>query len=139
MEQRISLITLGVEDLVRAVSFYEALGWSAANDWRAQGVAFFQCGGMAFGLWSRDELAADSGTNRAEPGAATLACNVRTRAQVDEVLAEAAAAGAAITRAGAETEWGGYSGVFHDLDGHAWEIALNPGWRIDELGAIHLD
>ncbi len=138
MDQRISLITLGVDDLGRAVAFYEALGWRSGNDWREQGVAFFQCVGMVFALWSRDELATDSGTSANPPGAVTLALNVGSPAEVDSVLAEAEHAGAAIPRAGAETFWGGYSGVFHDLDGHAWEVAHNPGWFIGDDGSTSL-
>lgn len=139
MDQRISLITLGVSDLERAVGFYEALGWSVANDWRTQDVAFFQCVGMVVALWDRQALADDSATAASVPGATTLAFNARTREEVDSVLAEAAAAGATVPRGAAETFWGGYSGIFHDPDGHAWEIAHNPSWRIDELGATHIE
>jgi predicted lactoylglutathione lyase len=138
MDQRVSLITLGVADLERAVAFYEAMGWSPANDWREQHVAFFQCVGMVFALWDRDELAADSATTAHPPGAATLAMNVGSPAEVDAVLAEAERAGASIPRGGAETFWGGYSGVFHDPDGHAWEVAHNPGWRIGADGSTNL-
>lgn len=138
MEQRLSLVTLGVADLERATAFYEALGWQVGNDWRTHDVAFFQCGGVILGLWSRDALAADSGTVAHPPGATTLAHNVDSPTRVDEVLATAEAAGASIVRSGAPTEWGGYSGVFHDPDGHPWEIAHNPFWRLDEDGSIHL-
>jgi catechol 2,3-dioxygenase-like lactoylglutathione lyase family enzyme len=138
MEQRLSLITLGVADLPRAVDFYEQLGWTVGNDWRAQGVAFFQCVGMVFALWDRDELAKDSGIEANAPGAATLAVNVGSPAEVDAVLEEARAAGASIIREGGETFWGGYNGVFHDPDGHPWEIAHNPGWRIGEDGSTNL-
>ena len=138
MDQRVSLITLGVGDLPRAVAFYEAMGWTPGNDWRAQGVAFFQCVGMVLALWDRDELAADSGTPASAPGAVTLAMNVESPEAVDDVLAQAARAGARILRAGAKTSWGGYSGVFHDVDGHAWEVAHNPHWRIDPDGSTNL-
>jgi catechol 2,3-dioxygenase-like lactoylglutathione lyase family enzyme len=137
VDQRLSLITLGVADLERAVSFYDALGWTAGNDWRAQEVAFFQCGGMVVALWSRDELAADSAV--ADPGGwggVTLAHNVRSPAEVDATLMEAEAAGATIGRPGAPTDWGGYSGLFRDPDGHPWEVAHNPHWMIDEDGSI---
>lgn len=136
MEQRVSLITLGVADLERACAFYEALGWSAANDWREQQVVFFQCGGMVLALWDRDELAKDSGTTAHPPGAVTLAWNGRSPADVDAVVEEARAAGATIVREGAETFWGGYSGAFLDPDGHAWEIAHNPRWTIAPDGSI---
>lgn len=138
MQQRVSLITLGVADLERSVDFYARLGWTPGNDWRAQGVAFVQCVGMVVALWDRDELAADSGTTAHPPGAATLAHNVASPTEVDQVLDEARAAGARIVRAGAETPWGGYSGLFHDPDGHPWEIAHNPAWRIGADGSTNL-
>ncbi len=138
MDQRVSLITLGVADLERAVAFYEALGWTPGNEWREQGVAFFQCIGMVFALWDRDELARDSGTDASPPGSMTLALNVASPMEVDEVLAQARAAGAHVPREGAETFWGGYSGMFHDLDGHPWEVAHNPGWRIGADGSTNL-
>ena len=138
MEQRVSLITLGVDDLTRACAFYEALGWRVGNDWQAQGVCFFQSVGMVLALWDRAALAADSGTQANAPGSVTLANNVGSPEQVDGVLAEARAAGATIHRVGAPTEWGGYSGVFLDPDGHAWEIAHNPLWRIGDDGSTNL-
>lgn len=138
MEQRLSLVTLGVADLERAVQFYGRLGWTPANDWRAQEVAFFQLQSLALALWDREALAADSGTAPAPPGATGLAWNARTPEDVDATLAEAEAAGARVVRAGAPTEWGGYSGVFHDPDGHPWEVAHNPHWRIDAAGGIHV-
>ena len=95
MDQRISLITLGVSDLDRSVGFYEALGWKPGNDWRAQDVAFFQCGGIAVALWSREELAADSTVaDSGGWGGVTIAYNVGSPAEVDAVVAEAESAGA---------------------------------------------
>jgi uncharacterized protein len=136
MEQRLSLITLGVADLGRARSFYEALGWRSSTD-PADGVAFFQSGGMIVALWSRESLAEDSGVvDGGGWGGVTLAHNVRSPAEVDAVLEEAERAGATIARRGAETFWGGYSGVFIDLDGHPWEVAHNPGWTIADDGSI---
>ena len=138
MEQRVSLITLGVADVARARAFYERLGWVAAAS-SQEDVAFFGAGGMAFALWGRDELAADSGvTDGGGWGGVTLAHNVRSPAEVDAVLAEAEAAGAAIARRGAETFWGGYSGVFVDLDGHPWEVAHNPFWTLRDDGSVEL-
>ncbi|HYN36320.1 MAG TPA: VOC family protein [Actinomycetota bacterium] len=138
MEQRVSLITLGVTDLGRARAFYEALGWvtgAAPGD----DVVFFQAGGMVVALWGRDELAEDSvATDDGGWGGVTLAHNVRSPAEVDAVLSEAKEAGATIGRAGAETFWGGYSGLFIDPDGHTWEIAHNPGWTINDDGSISL-
>ena len=138
MEQRVSLITLGVADLARARDFYEALGWRGGAE-PGDDVVFFQAGGMIVGLWSRAELAADSGVEDSGGwGGITLAHNVRSPEEVDRVLDEARAAGAAIAREGAETFWGGYSGAFVDPDGHAWEIAHNPGWTLAEDGSIRL-
>ena len=139
MEQRLSLITLGVADVGRAAGFYERLGWRVGNDFEAQGVAFFQAGGMVVALWSREELAADSTVADAGGwGGVTLAHNVRSPEEVDAVLAEAESAGATIGRPGAETFWGGYSGVFVDPDGHPWEVAHNPHWTIEEDGSATL-
>lgn len=138
MEQRVSLITLGVRDLARARAFYEALGWRA-SDTPGADVVFFQCGGMVLALWDRASLAQDSGV-RDEPGYSgmTLAHNVKTPAAVDGVIAEARAAGATVTREPAVTFWGGYSGAFTDLDGHAWEIAHNPYWTLRDDGTVQL-
>ena len=136
MEQRLSLITLGVADLGRARAFYEALGWRSPTD-PADGVAFFPSGGMVVALWSREALAEDSGVaDGGGWGGVTLAHNVRSAAEVDAVIDEAERAGATIARRGAETFWGGYSGVFIDPDGHPWEVAHNPGWTIAEDGSI---
>jgi catechol 2,3-dioxygenase-like lactoylglutathione lyase family enzyme len=138
MEQRVSLITLGVADLARARHFYEQLGWRSTSA-PELGVVFFQSGSMVLGLWSREELAKDSGTHDAGGwGGVTLAHNVRSPAEVDAVIAEARAAGATIAREGAETFWGGYSGAFIDPDGHPWEVAHNPGWTIGDDGSITL-
>ena len=138
MEQRLSLVTLGVRDLARSRAFYEALGWKtgAAPD---DDVVFFQSGGMIVALWSRDLLAEDSGVEDSGGwGGVTFAHNVRSPAEVDEVIAQADAAGATIARPGGETFWGGYSGVFIDPDGHPWEVAHNPSWTIEEDGSVKL-
>ncbi|MEX0864155.1 MAG: VOC family protein [Acidimicrobiia bacterium] len=138
MDQRLSLITLGVSDLGRSRAFYEALGWSpdvVIDD----DVVFFQAGDMVLALWGRADLASDSMvTDRGGWGGITLAHNVRTPEEVDRVIDEARSAGAVIGREGAETSWGGYSAVFIDPDGHPWEVAHNPGWHLDERGAIRL-
>jgi catechol 2,3-dioxygenase-like lactoylglutathione lyase family enzyme len=134
VEQRVSLVTLGVADLTRSRAFYEALGWKTGAA-PADDVVFFQAGGMIVALWSRENLATDSVVEDGGGwGGVTLAHNVRSPAEVDAVIAEAEAAGAEIGRRGAETFWGGYSGVFIDPDGHPWEIAHNPGWTITEDG-----
>ena len=133
MEQRVSLVTLGVADLERSKRFYEELGWRAHPG--GEDVAFFQAGGFVFALWGRAELAADSAvTDTGGWGGITLAQNVRSPAEVDTVLRQAEAAGATIGRAGAPTFWGGYSGIFVDPDGHPWEIAHNPGWTVTDDG-----
>jgi len=138
MEQRLSLITLGVADVPRARAFYEALGWTCNTD-PAMGVAFFQLGGMVLAVWSRAELAEDSTvTDGGGWGGVTLAYHVRSPEEVDAVIAEAEAAGATIPRHGAETFWGGYSGVFVDPEGHPWEVAHNPRWTLRPDGSIAL-
>nr|MBA2643589.1 VOC family protein [Actinomycetota bacterium] len=130
--------TLGVSDLARARRFYKALGW-ATNAAPDDGVVFFQAGGMVLALWSRVSLAEDSAVSDSGGwGGVTVAHNVRSPDEVDAVLAEAERAGARIARPGAETFWGGYSGVFADPEGHPWEVAHNPGWTIATDGSIRL-
>jgi predicted lactoylglutathione lyase len=138
MEQRVSLITLGVRDLKRAKDFYEALGWTTGAQ-PEDDVVFFQTSGMIVALWGRDQLAEDSMvTDGGGWGGVTLAYNVRAPEEVDAVLTEAEKAGATIGRPGAETFWGGYSGVFIDPEGHPWEVAHNPGWTLHEDGSVSL-
>jgi uncharacterized protein len=141
VDQRLSLITLGVADVSRAQAFYEALGWhmDGGVDNEEDHVAFFQAGGMIVALWGRAKLAADSGVEDGGGwGGVTLAYNVRSPREVDAVIEEARAAGARIPRAGTETFWGGYSGVFVDPDGHPWEVAHNPRWTVHEDGSTTL-
>ena len=136
MEQRVSLITLGVEDVERSHEFYAALGWAGVAD---GDIVFFQAGGMVVGLWSRDQLAEDTGVD--DPGGwggIALAHNVASPEEVDRVIDQARAAGARISREPDETFWGGYSGVFVDPDGHPWEIAHNPGWTLEADGSVRL-
>ena len=138
VEQRVSLITLGVADLGRARRFYEALGWStnAAPD---DDVVFFQAGGMIVALWDRANLAEDSAVEDGGGwGGITLAHNVRSPAEVDSVVARAERAGARIARQPAKTIWGGYSGVFVDPEGHPWEVAHHPRWGLAKDGSITL-
>jgi predicted lactoylglutathione lyase len=139
MEQRLSLITLGVADLKRARQFYEdGLGWTRGN--RQDEVAFYQAGGMIIALWTRKDLAADAKLQDDGHGfrGVALAYNARSRAEVDAVLAEAARAGAAIPKVAQETAWGGYAGYFADLDGHLWEVAHNPFWTIEADGSVKM-
>jgi uncharacterized protein len=138
MEQRLSLVTLGVADVARAKAFYERLGWRGQE---VEETVFLQAGGIAVVLWARDKLARDCGLEDDSPprfGGIALAHNVRSRPEVDEIVAAAQAAGATVTRAPSETFYGGYAAVFLDLDGHPWEIAHNPRWTLHEDGSIEL-
>jgi uncharacterized protein len=139
MEQRVSLVTLGVANLARARRFYEeGLGWRRANDHPE--VAFYQAGGMVLALWGRDALAADVQVQSGGSGfrGVALAYNTRERAEVDAVLAEAEAAGARIVKPAQDAFWGGYTGYFEDPDGHLWEVAWNPDWEVAADGSIRL-
>ena len=138
MKQSVSLVTLGVSDYERAKSFYATLGWSPALE--IEETAFYQANGVVLVLWSREKLAADTGI--ADDGAGwsgiTLAHNVASRQEVDDLLERASTAGGTITREPGETFYGGYAGVFRDLDGHAWEIAHNPGFGLAADGSVLL-
>ena len=138
MEQRLSLVTLGVADLARARAFYEALGWTTGAQ-EGDDVVFFQTGGMVVALWGREQLAEDSGVEDSGGwGGVTLAYNVRSPEEADAVIEEARRAGARIVREPAKTFWGGYSGVFVDPDGHPWEVAHNASWTLDANGSVRL-
>lgn len=137
MEQPVSLITLGVADVDEARAFYERLGWRC--DLPLDDVAFFQLGCLVFSLWGRDKLAGDTAVSDGGGwGGVTLAHNVRSADEVDRVITQAREAGATIGREPGPTFYGGYSGVFVDPDGHPWEVAHNPGFPIDDDGAISL-
>ncbi len=129
MEPRISLVTLGVDDLARARSFYEALGWRGAQQPDDE-IVFFQAGGMVFGLWT-------ALGGHGAPGI-ELDHNVRLPAEVDALLAAAVRAGGTIRRPAARAEWGGYTGAFADPDGYVWEVATNPDWTLAEDGTVRL-
>jgi uncharacterized protein len=138
MKQSVSLVTLGVADYPRSVAFYEALGWRVALD--VQETAFFEANGVVLVLWGREKLAADTGIadDGATWGGVTLAHNVGSRDEVHGVIEGARNAGAEIAREPAETFYGGYAGVFRDLDGHAWEVAHNPGFGLADDGSVVL-
>ncbi|MFE7277987.1 VOC family protein [Streptomyces sp. NPDC057623] len=136
MEQRISLVTLGVSDVARSRAFYEALGWRGQE---VEETVFFQAGGLALVLWGRDKLARDCGLADGTGigfGGIALAHNVRSDAEVDALLKAAERAGATVTKPAATNAVGFYSGCFADPDGHAWEIAHNPGFTLAEDGSL---
>jgi hypothetical protein len=152
MEQRLSVVTLGVADLDRARRFYEeGLGWTPSGGGSGE-IVFFQTGASALALYPRAALAeefippggeaspggiADSGGSEGF-GGVTLAHNVRRREDVDLTLREAEAAGAAILKPAQDVFWGGYSGYFADPDGHPWEVVWNPHWEMNEDGGLIL-
>jgi hypothetical protein len=138
MQPRISLITLGVADLPRSRAFYEALGWQGQE---TEETYFVQAGGSAVVLWGRSKLADDAGvpdTGSGTFGGIALAQNVRSREEVDAIMAAAGVAGAKITKPAEETFYGGYAGYFADPDGHMWEIAHNPGFTLEADGSLTL-
>lgn len=136
--QRVTLITLGVEDLERSKSFYADLGWTVASE--QPGVIFYQMNGQALGLFGVDALADDQGRPGVAlgTGAMTLAQNFVSREDVDAAWNTALAAGAEVLKPPQEVFWGGYSGYYADPDGHVWEIAHNPFWELDETGSLIL-
>ena len=139
MKQSVSLITLGVSDYDRAKSFYAALDWSPALE--IEETAFFQANGVVLVLWAREKLAGDMGI--ADDGASwsgiAVAHNVASREEVDDVIEQARTNGATVTREPSETFYGGYAGVFRDPDGHAWEVAHNPGFGLTPDGSVILN
>ncbi len=139
MRQRVTVITLGVSDLERARAFYEKLGWRSGAQ-PGDDVVFFQAGEMVLALWDRARLALDSCVEDAPGwGGVTLALNVGSPAEVDAITEEARAAGARIGRESDATFWGGYSSVIIDPDGHPWEIAHNPHWKLTPEGGVRID
>lgn len=136
--QRVNLITLGVGDLERSREFYKALGWSPAED--LPEVTFFRLRGCMLGLFGRDALAKDQGRPGAGlgTGAMTLAQNFPSESEVDAAFAEALAAGATPLKRPEKVFWGGYSGYYADPDGHVWEVAHNPFWRLDSDGYLDI-
>ncbi len=140
MDQRITLITLGVSDLDRATRFYrDGLGWRLSTSSEEGEIAFFQLNGMVLGLWPRRLLAEDAGAaDGGGWGGIALAQNLGSRDAVDAAVAAATRAGARLLKAPAETDWGGYSGYVADPDGHTWELAHNPSWPLGSDGSLML-
>lgn len=134
---RLSLVTLGVEDLARAIRFYEAMGLQRRMK-NAEGVAFFEAGGTVISLFIRQDMAKDANVENSKPGfsGVALAYNVATEAEVELVLDAAKAAGAKILKPAQRAFWGGFYGHFADPEGHIWEVAHNPGFSFDERGAL---
>jgi predicted lactoylglutathione lyase len=139
LEPRLSFVTLGVADVAKSRTFYEALGFAASAASEAA-VTFFDAGGVVLALFGREALAEDAGAELAPPGRTNvaLAHNVSSETEVDGVLSEAVAAGARLLKPGQKTFWGGYSGYFSDPDGHIWEVAHNPFMPLDENGRVTL-
>ena len=137
MDQRLSIVTLGVDDLARSRAFYEALGWRVASEENAGSIVCFSLNGIGFALYPRDKLIEDIGPEVGSgeaTGAVTLAYNVRTREEVAKVLDEAERAGGTIIKPAQDVFWGGHSGYFKDPDGHYWEVAWNPFSPLDDKG-----
>ena len=140
MEQRISVVTLGVADLEKSRDFYEkGLGWKVSGD-EGGSIYFFQVGGSVFGLYPKSSLAKEAPFLPQSDGfgGITLAYNTRDKKEVDDTLKIAERSGAKILKSAEEVFWGGYSGYFADLDGYPWEIAYNPFWKLDDKGNIIL-
>lgn len=137
MDQRVSLITLGVDDVGRASAFYETLGWRRATESQNE-IAFFQLRGQVLALYARALMAKDLGRPVEVGGSVVLAQNMRTREEVDGLFADALAAGAKRLRMPYETEWGGYVAYVADPDGHAWEFAHVPMFPLAADGTLTL-
>ena len=135
---RISLVTLGVDDVERSTAFYLALGWELSSSSVPGDVSFFRLGGAALAVWGRRDLAVDVGIG--ETGAppefreTTVAINVGSEAEVDAAIAASVEAGGSVLVPPHRAEWGGYTGYFTDPDGHVWEVAHNPYWPLDDAG-----
>lgn len=139
MDQRISIVTLGTDDLAKAVAFWEAMGWPRKQR-KFDAIALFQCGGIAFAIYPFDKLAEDCGMADRGPGFGgfTIAHNVGSKAEVDALIARAVSHGATLQRAPHDAFWGGYSGYFCDPDGHPWEVAYNPFMPLNADGSVTL-
>jgi catechol 2,3-dioxygenase-like lactoylglutathione lyase family enzyme len=140
MKPRITLITLGVDDLEKSLAFYrDGLGFPTegivGQEFEHGAVAFFDLQpGLKLAVWPRADIAHDTKLSRTPPSPTefTLGHNVGSKAEVDGVMDQAKEAGAKIVKPAGDTFWGGYAGCFQDPDGHLWEVAWNPGWDIEE-------
>lgn len=139
MQPRLTLVTLGVDNVAKARAFYEKLGFIASSDSNPH-VAFFDAGGVVLALFGRTALADDAQVENSPLGfsGVTLAHNAASEVQVDAMMAKALAAGASLKKTAGKTFWGGYAGYFADPDGHLWEIAHNPFWPLDDDGRLTL-
>ena len=142
MPARVSLVTLGVADVRAATAFYESVGFHRSSASVDGDVSFFNAGGVVLGIWGRADLAADAGLvdhNTSEIGGGTsVAMNLSSEAEVDEVWARWVAAGASPIKSPERAPWGGYTSYVGDLDGHLWEIAFNPYWPLRADGTVEL-
>jgi predicted lactoylglutathione lyase len=140
MSPYVSLITLGVADIAKATAFYERLGFVLSKEASEASVSFFKAGGIVLAIWSRESQKEDANANDlwTGNGGIVVAQNVASESEVDEMMAKAEAAGARILKPASKTFWGGYNGYFADPDGHVWEVAHNPFWRLDENGRVDL-
>jgi predicted lactoylglutathione lyase len=136
----ITLVTLGVADIAKATAFYQSLGFVKSNAASQESVSFFRAGGVVLALWDRETQAEDANAGDLwnGNGGIVVAQNVASEAEVDAVMARAAASGARILKPASKTFWGGYNGYFADPDGHVWEVAFNPHWGLDRQGLIEL-
>jgi len=141
MDQRLSLVSLGVDSVADSTAFYRKLGWQPSDKFSNESISFFQLGGIVLGLYGRGPLAEDIGienTDRSGFSGMTLAHNTRTKGEVDKFLEHAVKAGAKLLKPAEDVFWGGYSGYFADPDGHIWEVAWNPFFEIDDDGSVIL-
>ena len=139
MSPHISMITLGVPDVAKATAFYERLGFAKSSA-SQEAVTFFKAGSVVLGLFGRDPLQEDAAAGNlwTGNGGIAVAMNYASEAEVDAMMAKAEAEGARILKPAQKVFWGGYSGYFADPDGHAWEVAFNPFWSVDEQGYVDL-
>ena len=139
MSPHISMITLGVPDVAKATAFYERLGFAKSSA-SQEAVTFFKAGSVVLGLFGRDPLQEDAAAGNlwTGNGGIAVAMNYASEAEVDAMMAKVGAEGARILKPAQKVFWGGYSGYFADPDGHAWEVAFNPFWSVDEQGHVDL-